>query len=90
MVNHIHIYAEDKTHILYSRICFICPRNNTFGFSLVFYLDIFVLHRGIMGKIYLDRTNILIKQCNNFHCYRTNKLKVLKDVLLYNLSINTM
>lgn len=64
MVNHIHIYAEDKTHILYSRICFICSRNNTFGFSLVFYLDIFVLHRGIMGKIYLDRTNILIKQCN--------------------------
>lgn len=61
MVNRIHIYAEDKTHILYSRRCFICPRNNTFGFSLVFYLDIFVLHRGIMGKIYLDRTNILIK-----------------------------
>lgn len=61
MVNHIHIYAEDKTHILYSRICFTCPRNNTFGFSFVFYLDIFVLHRGIMGKIYLDRTNILIK-----------------------------
>lgn len=73
MYNHIHIYAEDKTHILYSRICFICSRNNTFGFSLVFYLDIFVLHRGIMGKIYLDRTNILIKQCNWIRLNLKNK-----------------
>lgn len=61
MVNYIYIYVEDKIYILYSCICLICLRNNIFGFLLVFYLDIFVLYCGIMGKIYLDRINILIK-----------------------------